>query len=171
MIATTRVLVTLRLSYGTISQERCIVTYLMVNFIFNWIIHLIVRILGSILNPQGFSDSWWNIHKAFWHLKVSQPLRYFWINLVFVSSPQWIFISSRSVSLMPPRWRNSSQVLPRKIYENFTFSLMSQAVPAGAQRQGVSSSFPLLPRKLFHIVGPCINIPNLNLRSLVFGFL
>ena len=110
MIATTRVLVKLRLSYGTISQERCIVTYLMVNFIFNWIIHLIVRILGSILNPQGFFDSWWNIHKAFWHLKVSQPLRYFWVNLVFVSSSQWIFISSRSVSLMPPRWRNSSQV-------------------------------------------------------------
>ena len=168
MIAITRVLVTLRLSYGTISQERCIVTYLMVNFIFNWIIHLIVRILGSILNPQGFFDSWWNIHKAFWHLKVSQPLRYFWVNLVFVSSSQWIFISSRSVSLMPPRWRNSSQVSPRKIY---AFSQMSQAVPAGVQRQGVSSSFPLLPRKLFHIVGPRINIPNLNLRSLVFGFL
>ena len=39
------------LLYRTSSPERCIVTYLWVNLIFNWIIHLIIRVLGSILNP------------------------------------------------------------------------------------------------------------------------
>ena len=33
----------------TISPERCIVTYFWVNIIFNWIIHVIVPILGLIL--------------------------------------------------------------------------------------------------------------------------
>ena len=45
------ILVTLKLSYRTICQERLIVTYLWVSLIFNWIIHLIVCILSSILNP------------------------------------------------------------------------------------------------------------------------
>ena len=38
-------------SYRTISPEACIVIYLLANLIFNWIIYLIVSILGSILNP------------------------------------------------------------------------------------------------------------------------
>ena len=37
----------------------------------------------------------------------------------------------RLVSLMPPRWKNSSQVSPQKMFDNFTISLLSQAVPTG----------------------------------------
>ena len=33
-------------------------------------------------------------HKAFWYVKVTQPLLRFWVNLVFVNSPRWISISS-----------------------------------------------------------------------------
>ena len=39
--------------------------------------------------------------------------------------------------LIPPRWKNYSQVSPQKNLENFTFSLVGQVVPAGVLRQGV----------------------------------
>ena len=70
MIAATWVLVTLRLSHRTISSGKWTVTYFLVNLTFSWI-----------------------IHKAFWHLKVTQLLLCFWVNLVFVSFSVWIFIS------------------------------------------------------------------------------
>ena len=71
MIAATWVLVTLRLSHRAISPGKWTVTYLWVNLTFSWI-----------------------IHKAFWHLKATQLLLCFWVNLVFVSFSVWIFISS-----------------------------------------------------------------------------
>ena len=50
MIVATSVLVKLRLPYHGISPERCVMTYLWVNLIFNYIVYLMVYTLGSILN-------------------------------------------------------------------------------------------------------------------------
>ena len=85
-IVVTWALVILRLSYRTISPERCIMTYLWVNLSFNCIIHLMVRLLDLTTNKI--------FHTAFWHLKVTQPLLCYSVNLAFVSSPSRIFISS-----------------------------------------------------------------------------
>ena len=60
--------------------------------IFNWIIHRVVCLLGSILNLSGFFDSSWTIYKAFWLLKFTQPILCFWIKFLFVTSFRWIFI-------------------------------------------------------------------------------
>ena len=64
------VLVKMRLSYRTISPKRCIVTYFWVNWVFNWIICLIVSRLGSTIlwKLMKFCKFW----KVFWNLKVSQ---------------------------------------------------------------------------------------------------
>ena len=40
---------------------------------------------------------------------------------------------------MPPRWKNYSQVSPRKIFENFSFSPVIQAISTGTLRQGLST--------------------------------
>ena len=40
--------------------------------------------------------------------------------------------------IMPPLRKNYSQFLPRKVFENFTFSPMSQAIPTGVLKQGVT---------------------------------
>lgn len=55
----------------------------------------------------------------FWHLKVTQPLRGFWVNLVFVSSSPW-----------PHPWKMS---------ENFIFFSLTQAVFTVVLRQGLNS--------------------------------
>ena len=39
-----------------------------------------------------FKDSL-TVNDTFWHLKVTQTILYNWANLVFLSSPRWIFIS------------------------------------------------------------------------------
>ena len=44
----------------------------------------------------------------------------------------------QSISLIPPRWEYYSQFSPWKIFENFSFSPVRQAVPTGVLRQGVS---------------------------------
>ena len=43
----------------------------------------------------------------------------------------------RLVSLMSLRWENYSQVSPWKVFKNFSFSSVSQAVSTGVLRQGV----------------------------------
>ena len=68
MIAAARDLVAWRLSWRVTSPESYTVTYLWLSLIFNWINHLIICMLGSILNPWGFVGGWWNIHRAFWRL-------------------------------------------------------------------------------------------------------
>lgn len=83
-------------------------------------------------------------HKDFWHLKVTQALLRFLLNLVYIflnqlsiffSSACWIF---RWVS-SPPRWKIYSQVSLLKMFKTFTFSPVSQAIPTGVLRQGVAS--------------------------------
>ena len=43
---------------------------------------------------------------------------------------------TRSVSLLPPQREYYFQVSPRKIFENFPFSPVSQAIPTDVLRQG-----------------------------------
>ena len=108
MIAATCVLVTLRLSYQTISPERCIVTYLWVNLIFNRIIHLIICVLGSILS------------KLMKYSRRLLTLKGFSATSIFFGSARYLLVHldefsnhPRSVSLIPDRWKNYSQVSPR----------------------------------------------------------
>ena len=122
MIAATCVLVTLRLSYQTISPERCIVTYLWVNLIFNRIIHLIVRVLCSILS------------KLMKYSRRLLTLKGFSATSIFLGSARYLLVHlaefsnhPRSVSLIPDRWKNYSQVSPRKTCENCSFSPVIQA--------------------------------------------
>ena len=72
--------------------------------------------------------------KSLGHLKDTQPLSYFWVNLVFIaelSHHLWL------VSLNSPWWKNYAQVTPWKFLLNFTFSLVIQAVLIGVLRQVV----------------------------------
>ena len=62
-----------------------------------------------------------------------------------------------SVSLMPPQWKNYSQVWPWTAFESLPFFLVRQAVPTGVLRQGVFTSFLTLlkstsqcPQKRFY---------------------
>ena len=70
-----------------------------------------------------------------WHsVKVTQPLLFFWVNLVFISSLFWIFISS------PIDFVDASPVEKLITPENFGqfyISLLNQTVPTGILRQGV----------------------------------
>ena len=69
--------------------------------ILSCIIHLMVCILVSILNPSLMVYA--IFHKIFWHLNFTQPFLYFWVSLVyifsknhniFVSLSGWNFISA-----------------------------------------------------------------------------
>lgn len=95
------------------------VTYLWVNLILNCIFHLMVFILDLAANEI--------FHIAFWYLKVTQPLLCFWVNLVFVSSHAWVFMSWR-IGFHASLVKKLNPGLTRKLFESLKFSPMTQAV-------------------------------------------
>ena len=83
--------------YCAISPERCIETYLWIDLIFNWI----NRLIAFGFHSQSLKILWQLLtysKQLFLYLHVTDPLLYM-VNLVFVSSPRWIFISSLIGSL------------------------------------------------------------------------
>ena len=137
-IVVTWALVILRLSYRTISPERCIMTYLWVNLSFNCIIHLMVRLLDLTTNKI--------FHTAFWHLKVTQPLLCYSVNLAFVSSPSRIFISSPIGFHASPVEKLLPGLTTEK-FEDFICSPVTQAVPTGLLRHCVEKLLIFLQTK------------------------
>ena len=162
MIVSIWVFVTARLQFRTshqiISPERCIVT-----LFYCFIVYLMVRILDS----KPFKDNLWADAislKIFWHVKVTQPFLSFRVHLVYMFlSQRNIFCHFTSLNFhiiavgflylhdgFPylPGGNLTPRSHPGKS-STLTFSPLSQAVPNGAQRQGVINSFGNLPQKWF----------------------
>ena len=79
-------------------------------------------------------------------VKVTQPVLFFWVNLVFISSPFWVFISS------PIGFVDASPVEKLITPENFGqfyISSLNQAFPTGILRQGVRDKICLKFRDRF----------------------
>ena len=98
--------------------------------------YLKFRILDSIFNPQDALIANEIFHR-FLTLKGCSATFVFLVNLVdiflnqrsmFVSSTCWIFIFS-PIGFFASSTETDSWVSPRKFFENFTFSPVSQVVP------------------------------------------
>ena len=129
MIVSIRVFVIVRLlfctSYQTISPERCIVNF-GVNLIFNYIIHLIVCILGSIVNPLLSILRFFDTQSQY----ITQPFLCFWVNQAYsFKSARYIcqftsldFLGGFRMISLSPQWRMYFQTSHQKIFGNLTFS-------------------------------------------------
>ena len=85
--------------------------------------------IGFLSQSLRIFYSYWNTHKDFWLLKTIQALNFLGVNPVFVSLLGWMLILSPVGFLDASRLKSYSQVLPQKIFEMFSFSSVSQAVP------------------------------------------
>ena len=61
-------------------------------------------------------------------------------DMVFVSSPCWVFLSTPTGFLIPPRWKKYSQISPQKIDENFTLFPGESSSP----HRGIETWFNLI---------------------------
>ena len=107
------------------SIQRDVLWFLWVNLILNGIIHLLIYFFQlSTLNALRML---WYLMQSFlrfsWHLKVTQPFLYFWVNQVYIilskcnvcaSSPRWIFISSPVDFLVSPAENVLLGLIPEK---------------------------------------------------------